>query len=123
MGWYTNSERTSYDSNTARIVEWPEGAPCQADVPHAGALVGVAGWPGSYKVVSGIPVMLHDSWCLSVINTRYHSGYHLKIAAMSPWHDDDTPCWNEEHVRKALVRAAYKTDEYVIDYLKEGECP
>lgn len=124
MGWYTKSERTSYDENRHgslhRSVKWPNGAPCPKDVPHAGALVRIS-TSTRYKVLSGIPVEVDTSWCLHCKNCSTGAVGTYPLQRMTPFYEDKEPCYTEEQIRQAHSQQ-YMYADTLIRRLKEDGC-
>ena len=127
MGYYTDSHRTSADGHFPRNVEWPDGAPPQKKVPHAGALVRY----GIHQlnpatVLNGIPFQQnHGSgvvWCITV---QYRNGQHTNtvnavLSDITPWVIDDEPCYTEKQIREAFEHKRYKYIDTLMRTLKNG---
>ena len=131
MGWYTKSKRTSYDMVGAvkyRAVKWPEGAPVQQGVPHAGALVRVKGFQSKqYQMLSGIPYKdQNQNWRIHVqrAKKREHT-MDVRLVNITPWHEDKEPCYTEAQIRGAIGDDPWLSEpvgDRIIDNLKEDKC-
>ena len=129
MGYYTNSKRLSHDTlaghsraGKARCVDWPDGAPCPTDVPHAGAVVRHAvcqAHPAT--VLNGIPFQQNKGsgvvWCITV---QYRAQQHTntcnaEVSNITPWVTDDEPCYTEQQIREASCSiGAYHLDRLLV---------
>lgn len=108
------SDGTAYHLNTnvpvlskpARLVGWPEGAPPQNEVPHAGEKVQTEGGT-PFTVQSGIPYIYQGmGWYLRVYYEGRTSGSTIarKVTELKRYVPEPERTFTE-----AEIRAAYKT--------------
>lgn len=110
-----------------RVVTWPEGAPPQSEVPHAGSKVVSDFDPGRvFTVQSGIPYQSQGgSWCLRVGYSDSRGGSHIRsmaVAVAKPY-VEPTPerTYSEAEIRTAYAEhGAYSAEEFISD-LRENK--
>ena len=126
MGYYTDSERMSYDNAGTRTVRWLKDAPPQKDVPHAGALVRLEDYDEPYKVMNGIPFKKYKGacgvvWVITVQCSGDPDVTHTVDAVLNditPWVTDDEPCYTEEQIREACGKITTTADT-IVNRLKK----
>ena len=104
--WDSNGRDISrfevYPEVPMRIVAWPEGAPSQDSVPHAGE---VKLWSGKKVMISsGIPFLrVPKSWVLECREVGSTNNWWVKVEdLLDPPKPENT--YTEEEIREAMKR-------------------
>lgn len=125
---FTNSKETPEFNTPVRVVEWPEGAPPQSGVPHAGERVKLVDHYDHYYqnegwiVVNGIPEGFQDTWRLQVVlenDPTEKALFPLEIIRPDV-KSEESQTFTEEEIRGAAhgFFSTYATVDNLIGNLK-----
>lgn len=110
-----------------RVIEWPEGAPPQEEVPQAGQRVRlVCHYPHYYPnegwvVINGIPERHHGSWGLQVVSESDPTEKaFFPVEIIQPVEPEEPQLYTEADIRKAARTffTKYATVDQLVGNLK-----
>ena len=122
-GGFTYENNTTVISETARLVEWPEGALDRSEVPQAGdKMVTDGGYV--YTVQSGIPYRYEHEWYVRVYYGDSKDTVNKRLSDLVAWSPPPVPerTYTEAEIRSTYAaNGAYTSDAFISDLRKDHD--